>query len=106
MWPAPVPRTPRPASRLLKAYRQNDCSEGEHKSGGNGEPVEVALDHCRSCGRRADAAAEHVREPAAAATVQKHEEHEGRTHHDMDEEDERRQHAWTWLLSESTGREM
>src|SRR5436305_1240728 len=44
----------------LQPDGQDHCSEGKDESGGNREPIEVALDHGRARGRLAHTAAEHV----------------------------------------------
>jgi hypothetical protein len=67
----------RHARALLEADREDHGGEGEDHRGQHRDPVEVALHDRRSRGRRPQAPAEHLRQPAAAPAVQEDQHDEG-----------------------------
>jgi hypothetical protein len=73
---------------LLEADGEDHGGEGEDHGDHHGDAVEVALDDRGPRRRRPEAAAEHLREPAAAPAVQQDQHDEGEGHHHMDHEQE------------------
>ena len=54
---------------LLQPDGQDDGCEREDHCGGDGDAVQVALDHRRACRRTTNSTAKHVRQPAASPAV-------------------------------------
>jgi hypothetical protein len=60
----------RHARELLQADGEDDSGEGEDDGRQDGDAVQVAFDHRRPGGRRAEAASEHLREAASPSAVE------------------------------------
>jgi len=73
---APRPIDPLRTIPLLQTQVESQRGEGENQRNGDRDAVQVALDDCRTRGRRTHGATEEVRDAATAPGVQKDQEHQ------------------------------